>query len=361
MGWFIDTRSFIVKLPDDKYLAYSKQVKEILKAGRVEDKNLQNIIGRLQSSSYVVPHSKYFLNRLRSLQRVTTRTKYANIPISTKVDLELWLKFLSHAYTGTNIKNLVYRKPTQFCWADSCPFGLGGYSSSGNAWRFYIPPSLRSEHTNNVLEFMAIIVTIWLDTIKGTATPLLCYLACSDSISTVGWLHRTNFQSATQPIHEDCARKIANIMMNNKSTLYSQHQTGKHNCIADILSRWFFLNDIELTTFLLHRYQNQMPTNFHISPLPNELSSWIISCLRKLQKTTVSKTQHIRGENEHGNDGSPGWQQWVYRISKAPNGCSFCNLNPERRTQPCSIHRAIGYRHGQQGLVRVGNDLYEQR
>ena len=311
LGWWINTRKFIVAIPSDKYLAYSKQIIDILKANKVNNDNLMNLIGRLQRCAYVTPHSNYFMNRLRYFQQTTERTTWANITAPVRADLELWLLFLKKAAEGTSINNLVFRKPSHFFWADSCPFGLGGYSASGRAWRFYIPPHLRSIHTNNVLEYLAIIITIWIDAEEGIIPALACLLACSDNTSAVGWLHRANFDPDCRMVHEECSRHLACILMSINSTLYSQHQTGDHNDIADILSRWHFLTNIELTLFLKHKFNTQMPTNFKIYPLSNKISSWIISLLEKLRQTTQSRMLHTTTEQEHGNDGSPGWKQWA--------------------------------------------------
>ena len=158
---------------------------------------------------------------------------------------------------------------------------------------------------------MATIITIWIDAEEGLIPPLSCCLGCSDNTSGVGWLHRSNFDPVARPVHEDCSRHLAYIMMSINSTLYSQHQKGEHNDIADLLSRWFFLNNIDLTFFLKQKYNTQMPTNFHIYPLSNKISSWIISSLEKLKTTTQSRMQRTTTRQEHGNDGSPGWKQWA--------------------------------------------------
>ena len=134
VGWEVNTREFVVKLPEDKWKAYTNQINNVLQTGKIEHKNLENLIGRLQRTSYVAPHSKYFLNRLRSLCKVTERTSWANVPKETNEDLKLWLEFLRNGRKGTSINNIVFRSSSTFHWADSCPFGLGGYSTSGRAW-----------------------------------------------------------------------------------------------------------------------------------------------------------------------------------------------------------------------------------
>ena len=54
-------------------------------------------------------------------------------------DLKLILFFLEEAHIGVNMNLFVYIKPTKVYKSDSCPVGLGGYSSNGFAWKFYIP------------------------------------------------------------------------------------------------------------------------------------------------------------------------------------------------------------------------------
>ena len=139
------------------------------------------------------------------------------------------------------------------------------------------------------------------------------HVVLSDAISTstVGWLHKANFCKEERPVHEDCSRHLARIMMKHESTIYAQHQTGKNNTIADILSRWHFLNDDELLTFIRCSLLTQIPPNLHISEVPNEIHCWVTSSLRKLKETTQSRNKHIKTRRERGNDGSPGCERWA--------------------------------------------------
>ena len=240
-------------------------------------------------------------------------------------DLHIFVKFIQQAQIGTSINNLVFRRPSHFCWDDSCPLGLDGYSASGLTWQFYIPPSLQSQYTNNVLEFLAQIVTIWFDIIAGFMPQFAYCLGCSNSSSTVGWMHWSNFDQNARPVHEDLARHLARILMAAKCTLYSQHQKGRFNVIADMLSRWFFLSGLDLTHFIQKNLNTQTPTSFQFSPLPNVISSWIISTLEKLKKTTLSKTKPTTAATEHGNGGCPGWKTWASKETPTLLGLSVLN------------------------------------
>ena len=64
--------------------------------------------------------------------------------------------------------------------------------------------------------------------------------------------------------------------------LCSQWFQGKRNPEADSLSRDADLSDADLTKLLLSSPECQLPSNFRIAPLPNEIASWIVSQARTL-------------------------------------------------------------------------------
>jgi hypothetical protein len=53
-----------------------------------------------------------------------------------------------------------------------------------------LPPHLQDllSGVNNLLNYIAGMVTIWMDIMAGNAPPLSCYLSNSDSSSTIGRL-----------------------------------------------------------------------------------------------------------------------------------------------------------------------------
>ena len=92
-------------------------------------------------------------------------------------DLELMLFFLEEAAGGVDMNILVYRKPTKIYRSDSCPDGMGGYSSDGFAWIFYIPLELKFRASNNLLEHLATVITQWVDIIEKRLGPVYCNLS----------------------------------------------------------------------------------------------------------------------------------------------------------------------------------------
>jgi hypothetical protein len=69
------------------------------------------------------------------------------------------MKFLDKAHDGIDLNLLSFRRPTHIYRSDLSPFGLGGYSDKGFAWRFELQPGLRFRASNNLLEFMASIIS----------------------------------------------------------------------------------------------------------------------------------------------------------------------------------------------------------
>jgi hypothetical protein len=180
----------------------------------------------------------------------------------------------------------------------------------GSAWRFQIPDDLLFRASNNLLEFLAAIITPWIDIIYGRLNPGDCALSMTDSTTAEGWMRKSNFSEASvDPIQArvraDAARKYADIFMNADVKGYSQWFAGKGNNVADALSReWHRTND-ELTFLLHHHFPNQMPAHFEISPLPKEISSWLTSLLRQLPVSEQLREEHMTAKLEHGDDGQP--------------------------------------------------------
>jgi hypothetical protein len=72
------------------------------------------------------------------------------------------------ASDGISINNIVYRKPTEIYRSDASEFGIGGYTIvSGEAWRFELPVDCRLRTSLNSLEFIACLITIWVEILNN--------------------------------------------------------------------------------------------------------------------------------------------------------------------------------------------------
>ena len=156
----------------------------------------------------------------------------------------------------------------------------------------------------------------------------------TDSTTAKGWMRKSNFsESGSDPIQArvraDAARQYADVFMAARVKGYSQWFEGKRNNVADALSREWHRSNDELT-FLLHSlFPSQMPVHFVISPLPKEISSWLISLLQQLPVSEQLRERHTTARLERGDDG-----QNIAGQSDATI-CTWTN-SPATNESPCS-------------------------
>jgi hypothetical protein len=118
---------------------------------------------------------------------------------------------------------------------------------------------------DNLLEFIAAIISVLVEILNYSAAPKSCFPTLDDNASSVGWLHTYMHLQSASP-HD------ASILMKAQCCLYSQHMKGVLNNVADALSRFFHMSDIEIINSTSLTYHDQLPECFSISPLPPEIS-----------------------------------------------------------------------------------------
>jgi hypothetical protein len=290
LGWTFNTRRLTVALPTHKYEAWDNQLQNIIAAKSIKFKLLESILGRLENVAIIVVMFGHFLNNIRSLQ-IKAMTSQHNQKLSRNAikEFELSRKFLARAHKGVSMNNIVFRTPTRIYIGDASEHGLGGLCvQSGRAWRFLIPPKLRGRAHINLLEFMIQVVSIWLDIHQGNVNEHDCLLAMGDNTTAAGWCKRTNFRENAEGdqewiVKQQVARKLANLVLDSNSVLYTQWFRGSWNLVTNSLSRDVHFLSPELHSNFLHKtVQKQLPPNFHIAVLPEEISSFIILTLQQL-------------------------------------------------------------------------------
>ena len=191
LGWLLDTRRLLVSLPPEKSQPWSAQVKLTIASRKISMQDLDTLVGRLNHAATIIPLSRHFLNRLQArLRRPFPKAQSIMLSNEEIADLRLWLLLLAHATSGISMNTIIFRHPTFILWSDSCPSGIGGYSLAGRAWRLLIPlhiPIRQANNINNYLEFLAMIINIWVACLEGPKSPQ-CLLALGDNTSTIGWV-----------------------------------------------------------------------------------------------------------------------------------------------------------------------------
>ena len=284
LGWTINTRSFSLSLPKDKRDTWLKEIHRLLTKPTLTYDDLKSTLGRLNHAAYVIPTARAFLCQLRRLELHLARSGKPAIPDEGQKDeLRHWCYFLHRASLGISINLLTYRQPTTFLRADACEHGLGGLSiNSGAAWRFEIPQTLRGHLSLNLLEYLASAITIITAVAHDHIQPEACVLSQLDSTTADYWLRKggTQFTGTERHIHLDVSRWLSTCLLDIGACTYSQWIPGTENVVADSLSRDHHLSDLDLTN-MLHLFASpQMHLNFHIYPLPADVTSKLISWLQ---------------------------------------------------------------------------------
>ena len=125
----------------------------------VTEKKLENLLGKLNHSNYILREGCYFLSCLRDRLKWANKAKRKHTHIGKKdvKDLELWKKFLAKLEEdGRSTNHITLTYPNCLCKSDACYKGMGGFTSEGVAWRFWIPAKFQYRVSIDILEFIAV-------------------------------------------------------------------------------------------------------------------------------------------------------------------------------------------------------------
>jgi hypothetical protein len=361
LGWLINTRTLTLSLPEDKRASWSHSITQLLTAKTVSLEDIETTIGRLNHAAYVIPTARAFLCHLRRLERhLQHRRKPAKLDPEQFEELSAWLTFLHQANKGFSINLLTFREPTVLLRADACEHGIGGYSlHSGRAWRFQLPVSLRGHLSLNLLEFIASAITIAVEIRWLGTKPEDCILSQLDSTTADFWLQRggSQFKGVERAVHLTISCWLSTIILKANTCSYSQWIPGLENVVADSLSRDHHLNDTDLTTLLQLLAQPQMPPNFRICPLPNDITSNITSWLQRGHAPTDYRLTPKRSTLALSLAGRPSLPQSESLMT--PSLTSSCPTTahdwlaplPTPPVQPCSVlTETLRWQHRQSGI-----------
>jgi hypothetical protein len=242
LGWILKTRRLLISLPNDKLDTWKEELQKMITSKRTTFGELKTTVGRLNHVAYVIPLARHFLNRLLAKIR-TPGHKHQSIRIATEEvqDLTLWTHFLTKAHKGISLNQITIPVPSRLTISDACPFGVGGYSLRGPAWRFAIPkssPLHGDSRFNNLLEFLGMVVRIWLEIREAKAQSSECILALGNNTSAIGWLFgsgKVDGDPLSNAAIQQVARHLATLILESENCLASQHLKGKKNIVADML------------------------------------------------------------------------------------------------------------------------------
>ncbi len=94
LGWYINFCRLLIKLPENKFIAWTEAIEKILKDGTTTAKVLERNIGRLVHLGLAIPFVHHFMSRLRDLHVTAKKRRGVKINGEHQKDLVLMLDFL---------------------------------------------------------------------------------------------------------------------------------------------------------------------------------------------------------------------------------------------------------------------------
>jgi hypothetical protein len=227
LGWEFDFRCLCISLPENKFIAWMTNISTLLTQGTTTTKELGLTIGQLGHLTLVMPRVHHSLRRLQELQQLATHCHSICINETCHEDFMLMLCFLNIKKQGININLIVFWWRTYIYWSDSCPFGLRGYLDKGLAWHFEIPEDIIFRVSNNLLEYIAPIISPWVNMLAGCLNTGDCALLMMDCSTSAGWHCKTNFQDMIGEDADPVQSKVY-IKPHNITPPYSSRRASRN-------------------------------------------------------------------------------------------------------------------------------------
>ena len=327
LGWLVDTRRLRISLPEEKAVHWSSEIQRVLEGRKVEHKLLERMIGTLTRAAFVVPGAMAFINPLR---RKLYGTRRGVLPLEEHEMgyMRCWLKLLKIAREGTPMKRLTLRKPGVTLFTDASKKGMGGYCrETGMAWRCIIPAGVLKRTTINHIEFLAVIVFLWIAG-EESRDDFPHVLAWVDNTCAVTWTRRT---PRSDEFADFLFETYCTILLGRKFSLWGAHLAGTKNFVADILSRDVALSVKDVLQNITRQGEALELTTLYslqVQDLPSPVNSWLSQIWETLMRPRPWDFRACKVSCTHGTDGFTFARSWT---SAGTSTTSFTRPRPGSR------------------------------
>ena len=250
LGLEIDTLNMQIRIPDQKVAEICYILEHHIQKRTITLSSLQSIVGKLNFFSKAIPGSRAFNRRFYNAMLGNYQPyHHINITKSMRLDLQIWLEFL------TNFNGVIYFPDSEWSsqetlqlFTDSsgtASLGCGAYFRG--QWVHLQWPTnwAGTAILRNVtfLELVPIVLafTIWAPALKNKKIIL--------HIDNLALVHILNKQSSSSYHVMSLIRPLMLVNLTYNIQFKAQHIPGKHNSIADAISRqqWCRFRDLAPT------------------------------------------------------------------------------------------------------------------
>jgi hypothetical protein len=108
LGWLVDTRCLLLSLPNNKFVAWTAIIEEVLERGTTLAKEMESIIGRLGHLGIAIHAIYHFMSRLCDLQDQAKSRRSITINEECCNDLRFMIGVIKRAHDGIDLNIIIY-------------------------------------------------------------------------------------------------------------------------------------------------------------------------------------------------------------------------------------------------------------
>ena len=265
-GILVDSTTMMVSIPPDKLLKATSLIGSMYRCKSVTLQRVQSLAGLLHFFLRAIPAGRPFLRRLYDLMSGKRGAhRHINLTAEARKDLAVWRCFLTHFSGSKLIKRISWTTDSDWrFFSDACGFGyaavLGGKWLQG---RF--PP-----------EWMAMSIAV-----KELVPIYLAFRLWGPALAHSKILIRCDNQSVCHVLTNHTSkdkvmmkmlRFIVLLCLHNHILISAMHVPGRHNVVADLLSRYQVAKARKVASFLEPDPQ----------PIPDDWLPWLSRLLPSL-------------------------------------------------------------------------------
>ncbi|XP_062591615.1 uncharacterized protein LOC134253122 [Saccostrea cucullata] len=234
-GIEVDSVLMQSRLPEDKLTNMRQLLAKTVHRKKIQLRELQSLIGVLNFACQVVTPGRAFLRRLIDLtRRVSKPNHYIRLTAEERADIKAWQLFIDH-FNGKSIFHQDEWFSSQKLHIYTDASGALGYAAVyGSKWFAQSWLDIHTDYHISVKELFPIVllVEIW-----GTHFSNQKILFFTDNIAVVEVINK---QSCRDKILMKLVRRLVVAAMKYNILFKAKHIPGKHNILADYLSRFKF-------------------------------------------------------------------------------------------------------------------------
>ncbi len=262
LGCEIDSVSYTISVPPDKLVDIKCVLRSWLTREKASLRQVQSLIGKLQSITRCVRVSRVFLSRLLRFLRSITHAKphqMHSLTTSFHKDILWWHQFVDQFNGMSLLPSLKWSQPDSVITSDACLSGCGALIWTDQGCEYFhteFPSFIMGlELCVNALELLSVIVAVklWCNKVCHSCLVLNCDNQVSVQVINSG---RTRI-----PFLESCLRELSFFCARSDIDIRGHHVAGVENRLADHLSRW------HLSDFHRSEFQRACPSavEIHVS------------------------------------------------------------------------------------------------